>query len=713
MLMLWRCRLSGCWDSLLIYDPWRCDIMGRPLVAFAIFFAATMAAIAGGGFWLGLAVPAVVFVLMPLPVWDSGQRSSLLVCVVAGFLAALALWGLFSHRLQQALEYQGSAFSFTGYVAEADPYRAGRVMVRAETQEAGSLTIWLQSYTEDGLEEGDWLSGTAYITGARADGRAFLSLGVTVEATAGDLTLISPPERGGFLWRAAAVRRQLSDQMAAKAPGEGSALLSGLLFSRQSLLSDDARTALSRTGTGHILAVSGLHLSVAVSWVLWVCRRMGRSEKAALLPALAVVVLVVAMAGFRGSVLRAAVMTTLWLLGRAFGRRSDSLTSLAASGFLLVAVCPPALWDVGFWMSVMSVLGITTLATPISSWLCSLWQSRTGHLSKRVESVAGAIAVPMAGQLALMPIMLLEYGYFPLYSIPANMAISLLVWPALLLGALAAVGLFLFPGLATAELMLMGAAGLCKAILAICEFFARLPGGIFSLQHPHRWLVALLVPLVVAFCARRHLQAIRLRRVMAVALVFCIAVTIGGDFYYSRRTVVTADQWGTVVIKQGRNVAVLYEGSGDYDQRMLEQLLLRTGCDGLELQALVRPEDTTAESDYSAALVLDPVTMLVPPERLWEGLPRELTSTKVLAWGKEPVTLWQGTTLSSPGPYRSWLSVRGQKILKCWAGYGIITEVYVPSGTNLLVDLAGNFYSPGGDVTIWQLWTGDSVAVLD
>ena len=685
--------------------------MKRPLFTFALLLMAGMAALARWGLWLALAaVPGGVFLAMLLPGWEKRRRDALLGCVCAAFLSAVLVLGVFDARLAHAAAYKGTDISFTGYVAETSAYDSALALVRADSPQLGRADIWMTSYDEDGLEAGDWIAGEARITGARADGRSFLSGGVTLTARSTGLRLTQPGR--GLLWRAARLRGRLAGELLDAHPAPGTQVLAGLLFSEQSRLEDSARRAMERAGTAHLLSVSGLHLSIAVGWVLWVCGRLGLGRWTTLATSAACVLLLCAMAGFRTSVLRAAVMTLLWLLGRAIGRRSDSLTSLGAAACVLVVLCPPALDTAGFRMSFCATLGVAALAGPLTDGCVTWWEGRFGRRDGWVRDLCAALAVPLSAQVGLAPVFLLETGYLPVYGVAANMAVSVLVWPALLLGALAALCLWLAGPAAPALLLLDGASWLCQGILAICRFFAGLPFAVLPLQLPHQWGAVLGMAGAVAACVLLRLEGRRLGRVLGVSLALCLGLGLGGALYTRDKIIVTAAPGGTVAVRRGSMAVLLYGGEDQYSSDRTEELLLRAGLSDVELRVLARPWDATPQGDLRAALTFGPRVLLAAPAAVREGLPRPLDGVEVLPLSATPVEVWPGALLSAPGDGQTLLDAGREKVLKCWAGYGIITEADLPPDLTLLVDLAGNMYSPGRRAHILRLWTGDSVAVL-
>lgn len=687
--------------------------MKRPLFVSGLLFMASLASLMLWGVWIAMAlIPGSVFVVLLLPRWTRRQRKAFLGCVCCAFLAATAAWSIFQVRLALADRWAGETIAFTGYVTESDPYQSQLKTIQAQSPLTGRVVLKLRCYEEEGLEPGDWITGNAVLSGAAADGNSFSSLGVVLQGVAGELHTAEPHPGLQLFWRAARLRNQLTQAMTSARPGDETGVITGLLFSQRSYLPPVVQNQFDRTGTGHILSVSGLHLAIVIGWVLWVCQKLKLGRWGAFLLGTGAILFLVLLAGLRASVLRAGVMMFLWLLAGAIRRRSDGMTSLAAAAYLLLILCPPALLKTGFLMSFSATLGLLALAGPISRWFTTLWESRFGSVGRLARSLAGHIAIPLAAQLALIPVLMLEFGYLPLYSLPANLLITPLVWPALLLGGLAAV-CFATPALAFAGPTLLTAAGwFAKGILWLTSQCSRLPGGILPLQLPHQQFLALTILGVVVFCALRRLQGRRLLRILGVAAMFCVLTAALGNLYLQDRIVVTACPGGTAVLRKGNRSILLHEGDSGYAFIQAEALLMRAGLSGERLSVLIRPPEGTAEGDYRAVEAFRPQVLLLPPEREAAGLLRSVEGIEALPLGTVPVEVWSGGLLSALSPELTLLGSGHQKVLKCWAGYGIISEADIPEDATLLIGLGGELYSPGGQVKIRRLWNGDSVAVL-
>jgi competence protein ComEC len=211
-------------------------------------------------------------------------------------------------------------------------------------------------------------------------------------------------------------------------PAAERGLLPGLVIGDVSALpaglQDDFRTV----GLTHLVAVSGTNVAIVLMAVLLLCVRFGVPLRArpplALLALLGFVVLVRPSP----SVLRAAVMGCVALVALTTGRSRSALPTLSAAVIVLVLASPDLAMTAGFALSVLATAGIVILAPG--------WRDRW---SRRLPgSVADALAVPAAAQVACGPVVVALSGQLGLLSVPANLLAVPAVAPATILGLAAA-----------------------------------------------------------------------------------------------------------------------------------------------------------------------------------------------------------------------------------------------------------------------------------
>lgn len=173
-------------------------------------------------------------------------------------------------------------------------------------------------------------------------------------------------------------------------------------------LDKDLVQAYSNTGVVHIIAISGMHLGLIYVLLLWIFKRIPfirRSKIVEVIFILSGLWLFALLTGGGASIIRAAVMFTFLIIGKNLGRNKSSYNSLAASAFILLCYNPYFLWDVGFQLSYLAILGILMFQKPIYHLLFIK--------NKQLNYVWELMSLSTAAQILTFPICLYYFHQFP------------------------------------------------------------------------------------------------------------------------------------------------------------------------------------------------------------------------------------------------------------------------------------------------------------
>ncbi|QTX04879.1 ComEC/Rec2 family competence protein [Agromyces archimandritae] len=262
---------------------------------------------------------------------------------------------------------------------------------------------------------------------------------------------------------AAPLRAGLHDAAATLA-GDGGALVPGLAIGDTSLVSDSLDQAMKQSSLSHLTAVSGANCTIvtAAAFAFGALLRLPRGARVVF--ALAALGAFVVLVTPEASVVRAAVMAAIVLVGLASGRGAGGLAALALAVVGLLAVDPWLSRDYGFALSVLATGGLLLLATPLAERLAR-WMP---------VPLAAALAIPAAAQLACQPVLVLLAPELALVGVAAN----LLAAPAAPIGTvvgLVAALLLPLPGHLGAWLLQLAWVP-AAWIAAIARYTAELPG---------------------------------------------------------------------------------------------------------------------------------------------------------------------------------------------------------------------------------------------
>ena len=247
------------------------------------------------------------------------------------------------------------------------------------------------------------------------------------------------------------------------------AVVAAMALGDKSALTHELKDTYSKTGASHILALSGLHLGIiyALLSMLVVGRRWQMITQVAIIISIWAFVF---LTGMSTSVVRSAVMLTIYALLAIGHRHKMSVNTLAFTAIIMLLVSPQALFDVGFQMSFMAVFSIL-LFVPLFYRPFSAEYLMTHRI---VKWAWGMIAVSVAAQIGVAPLIAYYFGRFSCYFLLTNF----IVIPAATLILYLSLGTLLIPSIG---IILTSIVGLLNSALA---YMATIPGATIEDLHP-------------------------------------------------------------------------------------------------------------------------------------------------------------------------------------------------------------------------------------
>lgn len=281
------------------------------------------------------------------------------------------------------------------------------------------------------------------------------------------------------------LRQQATERLFAAMREDDAGMLCAMLLGEKAYLPEEEKEMYQRTGIGHMLVISGLHISLLAAGLFYFLRSYVMPMKGAVIVTIAFLFLYAQFTGFQVAAVRAVLMMSCSLFARYAGRSYDPLSALSLSGIVTIVLEPAQLFQCGFLLSYTAVGGILLFAPVMEkSSRSKLWQS--------VFFSASVFAVTA-------PIMLWFYYEICPYSVLANVLVlpflSLLVG----IGAAGCIVSFFWPSggaflLSFAHYILEFYESVCRVILSLP--FSRIVTG-----RPPVWcIIAYYVVLVSAVC---------------------------------------------------------------------------------------------------------------------------------------------------------------------------------------------------------------------
>lgn len=297
------------------------------------------------------------------------------------------------------------------------------------------------------------LRGTA--RAAPAGKRAVL----TVTASRG-LDIRRPPE--GVLAVAADLRRGLIASSTGLPP-PGAGLIPGLAVGDTTAVTPDLDAAMKQSSLSHLTAVSGANCAIVVGLAFGAVAAAGGSRRARIAGGVAALVGFVLLVTPEPSVVRAAAMALIAMLGVLLGRTGAGVAVLSLAVTVLLVADPWLSGSVGFALSAVATGSLLLFARPLA----------TGLGRRMPRALALALSVPLAAQLACGPLLVIIAPAIPLYGVAAN----LLAAPAAPLATIVGLAACLAAPLPWVQSGLTAIAWLPAAWIAgTAQTFSALPG---------------------------------------------------------------------------------------------------------------------------------------------------------------------------------------------------------------------------------------------
>ena len=274
------------------------------------------------------------------------------------------------------------------------------------------------------------------------------------------------------------LRRKAGSKVDALLPEQEASVMKTMLLGEKGILDEEIKGLYQRNGIAHILAISGLHISMIGMGLYQLLRRAGLKIKLSAILASMIIVLYGMMTGFAVSAIRAIAMFLLQMLAQILGRTYDRITALAVAAVLVLVEQPLYLFHSGFQFSFLCVLGIS-LILPV------LGNVRKGK--KLFEGVA-LMAVTL-------PVYLGVFYQIPVYSMFLNFIV--LPMMSILMGA----GIVMILAAFLCTPLAIPAAWLITGILMVYErlglFTEQLPHHYWTPGCPAKWQLAVYVAILI------------------------------------------------------------------------------------------------------------------------------------------------------------------------------------------------------------------------
>lgn len=440
----------------------------------------------------------------------------------------------------------------------------------------------------------------------------------------------------------AELRRHILSVLERSIPGEGAAFAKALLLGDKTDLSYARSTDFKVSGISHIIAVSGLHMSIVFALLSVLTGK--RRWLLALLGIPGILMFMLA-AGFTPSVTRAGIMMILMILSLLLRREYDPPTALAFSVVVMLVINPLVAASVGFQLSVGSVAGIFLFMGRLHRWLSERIPEGKGRISKRLRRwFVDGISTSLSAQVITTPLVAIYFHTVSLIGVLTNLLVLwivsatfygvMLVWAV---GAIWPAG-----GVLLGRLVSFPIGYICQT----AHILSRLPLAAVYTQSVYVviWL-CFVYGLIALLLTGREARPGRAVALAAGGLVLALGLSWAEPLIHEQSvTVLDVGQGQSVLLQHGRQ-CFLVDCGGDYDAEaadMAAQTLLSMGIQKLDGLIL-----THYDRDHTGGV--EGLLYRIGAERLYLPLGQEGQTLAETHPESQPVWVTQALQMVEPG----------------------------------------------------------------
>jgi competence protein ComEC len=358
-----------------------------------------------------------------------------------------------------------------------------------------------------------------------------------------------------------------------------SGALIAMLLGEKYLLDEELKNLYQENGISHILAISGLHISLIGMFVFKLLRKL----KVPLIPATIFAILFIYSYGiltnFSVSTNRSVVMMMILLLSTILGKTYDMLSATALSAFIILLHNPLQIFSAGFLLSFGAVLGIAVLIPCLK------------ELFPAKPAIVNSIYLSISAQIITMPMVLTFFFQFPVYSLLINLLIlpctSALVLSAIFAGI---AGIICLP---LGVFCIGGTNYILKFHEWVCRIGSNLPGNLITPGKPDALQLFLYTAFLLAFLwgVKRYKR----RFLTLLPLMSVIVLLLPGDNPGLEITMIDVGQGDAIFLESASGTNYLIDGGSSDVSRVgtyrIQPFLLSQGVDHIDY-AFVTHGDT-------------------------------------------------------------------------------------------------------------------------
>lgn len=295
-------------------------------------------------------------------------------------------------------------------------------------------------------------------------------------------------------------------------PKEDGAALSAMILGEKAEMDKDLKELYQANGIGHVLAISGLHMSLLGTGLYQLLRKSTGSYKLGGAAGIVFLLFYVLLIGFTVSVVRALVMFLFQVGADMTGRHYDAPTAFSVAAVVVLLWRPLSLYDGGFWLSFGAVFAILAVA-PVLSKAHALTMQRSGErIWKHMrQGILQGLTASISIHLAILPVLLYYFFEIPIYSFILNLFVIPLMSVLLFLGMVGSLSVLWCERVSS--LLFLACSVILRIYQISCKITLHLPGARLVIGKPAVWQIVIYYGILfLGFVLLRHILAEKERK---------------------------------------------------------------------------------------------------------------------------------------------------------------------------------------------------------
>ena len=321
------------------------------------------------------------------------------------------------------------------------------------------------------------------------------------------------------------LKKKLNSVIEKQIKRESIPLVGSILLGDREKVSERLMDAFLKTGTIHFLAISGLHVGILVVSLHYLLRLFRLNTRYVAIIIILTVLLYAAITGMKTPIIRAGIMVAMYYGAFIINRRWDLANSIAAAVFIVLLINPSDLFNIGFQLSVLAVLGIIYTSSRLENffWKSSLLVERLQAKEERSEIwyklslyCRKIFCVSLGAWIAVMPLIAYYFHIVTPLNVFLNIIIFPLVWLILVGGFIVLITGLAFPILVTPFAWLVSYSGVTLENIVLLS--SKNIQTFFYTSTPF-WLWIVIYCLIVMFFILREMFKVKLTHAIIATLV--------------------------------------------------------------------------------------------------------------------------------------------------------------------------------------------------